>query len=94
MLTQVQAICALSKLGYVCTDYNDDFATFEKDGTSIEIEEEVMTFSAPIATPGILPSSGKSPIVVSTYELKDCEIINGSDTLALPSAIFCKIQNS
>lgn len=90
MLTQVQAICALSKLGYVCTDYNDDFATFEKDGTSIEIEEEVMTISAPFATPGILPS----PIIVSTYELKDCGIINGSDMLALPSAIYCKIQNS
>lgn len=94
MLTQVQAICALSKLGYVCTDYNDDFVTFEKDGTSIEIEEEVMTISAPIATPGILPSNGKSTIIVSTYELKDCGIINGSDTLALPSAIYCKIQNS
>lgn len=94
MLTQVQAICALSKLGYTCTDYNDDFVTFEKDGTSIEIEEKVMTISAPIATPGILPSSGKSAIIVSTYELKACEIINGSDTLALPSAIHCKIQNS
>lgn len=94
MLTQIQAICALSKLGYVCTDYNDDFVTFEKDGTSIEIEEEVMTISAPIATPGILPSKGKPLIVVSTYELKDCGIINGSNTLALPSAIYCKIQNS
>lgn len=94
MLTQVQAICALSKLGYTCTAYNDDFVTFEKEGTSIEIEEEVMTISAPIATPGILPSNGKATIVVSTYELKDCGIINGSDTLALPSAIYCKIQNS
>lgn len=94
MLTQVQAICALSKLGYVCTDYNDDFVTFEKDGTTIKIEEEVMTISAPIATPGILPSNGKSLIIVSTYELKDCGIINGSDMLALPSAIYCKIQNS
>lgn len=93
MLTQIQAICALSRLGYVCSDYNDDFVTFEKDGTSIEIEERVMTISAPIATPGILPSSGKAPIVVSTYDLKDCGIINGSDMLALPSAIHGKIQN-
>lgn len=92
MLTQVQAICALSKLGYVCTDYNDDFATFEKDGTSIEIEKEVMTICAPIATPGILPSSGKSLIVASSYDLKDCKIID--DTLALPSAIFNRIKNS
>lgn len=94
MLTQFQAACALSKLGYVCTDYNDDFATFEKDGTSIEIEEEVMTISTPIATPGMLPSGGKTPIVVSTYELKDCGIINGSNTIALPASIYCKIQNS
>lgn len=94
MLTQVQAICALSKLGYTCIKFDDFFATFEKDGIVIDIEEEVMTISSPIATPGMLPSSGKAAIVVSTYQLKDCEFVDGSDTIVLPSAIYCKIQNA
>ena len=92
MLTQIQVICALSKLGYACTYFDEDMATFEKDGTSIDIDESTISISQPVSMPGFVQASGKKNIMIATYPLSECFFHEGIFTL--PKSEYFKIQNS